>query len=94
MENGRKNCPGKKVLNGPVGESGAKALSVTLSALSIAWFAVLGLAHSGQETVPGNLDIVERAAGYHFEFLADRERGNMLGLHGQKVWQGKKKPVI
>src|ERR1700675_3262709 len=45
-EHGRKNCAGKKILDGAIGKIGAIALAISFGALPVAWFAVLRLADS------------------------------------------------
>ena len=59
MEHGGQNRAGKIVLDRAIREVRRKALAVADRSLTIARFAVFGLAHPGQKTVPGDLDVVE-----------------------------------
>src|SRR5580658_9011069 len=72
VEHGRENSPGQKILNGAIGKGRTETLAIAFSALSVAGFAVFRLADASQSCVPGNLDVVERAASHYLEFLPDR----------------------
>src|ERR1700690_3496012 len=74
VEQGRENSLGHEVFDSAIGKGGSETLSIALGALSVAGFAVLSLAYAGQRSVPGDLDVVERAASHYLELLADSER--------------------
>src|SRR5579872_3134747 len=57
------------VFNGAVGESCAQTLSIPFSALSITGFTIFGLADPRKRSIPGDLDVIERAASYNLELL-------------------------
>src|SRR5271169_523555 len=89
VEQRRENSLGHEVLDGAIGKGCPQTLSVALGALSVAGFAVFRLADAGQSGVPGDLDVVERAARHYLELLADGERRNVAAiLQGQKIRQG------
>src|ERR1039458_2805242 len=94
-EQGRENSAGHVVFDGAIAESCSQPLAVALSPLSVAGFAVFRLAYAGQSRVPGDLYVVERAAGHYLEFLPDRERRYLAGiLQRQEVWQSIEKSVV
>ena len=78
VKNGRENCLDHEVFDGAVGSGRSETFRVSLGALSVAGFAVLRLAYASQSSVPGDLDVVERAASHYLEFLADGRSGGTL----------------
>ena len=90
----RQHGAGEIVFDGAIGEVGGITLAIPGRTLPVSRFAVFRLADARQETVPGNLNVVERASGYHPEFLPGGEGWNVLSFHGKKVRQGVEKPVI
>src|SRR6202140_649622 len=87
------NRPGEVVFDGAVGKGGSESLSIALRALPIAGLAVFSLTNAGEKTVPGDLDVVERAASHDLKLLANRKRRDLAGIfQRQEVWQGIEEP--
>jgi len=84
-----------EVFDCAVGRGRAKALPVTSRTLTIAWLAIFCLANAREKSVPGILNIVERAARHDLEFLPRGERRNLVSvLQCEKVWQSEEEPVV
>src|SRR5271154_3967188 len=92
---GGKNRAGHKVFDGAIAKGRRETLSIPLSTLSVARFAVFSLTHARERGVPGNLDVVKSATGHDLKFLPRGEWRNLPRiLQSQKVWQREKEAIL